>query len=153
MNNASLNLDANHGMPPQDEPRRKVAIMLAGPAHATSLEIARRISSLPELHEQRAEEIKERARAELQALDKEFSALHEAEWNALQIGLGLDPDINYSLCTDHLDNHGVAFVTEQEPESGPEMPSGLDIGGMIAQALGGHVIADGANGGVIAIRR
>lgn len=152
MNNANLDPAANQGIPMEDAPRKRVAIMASVDTHSTLIEIARRISSMPAEHERRAEEIKERVRAEMQALDKEFQELNNTAWDQLQDELGLDKDLNYTLCTDHLDQHGVVFVTEQEPEES-DLPSGLDIGNIIAKALGGRMIAGSENGGVIEVKR
>lgn len=140
-----------------DNNRPRVALMMTADSHPQALAIARVISSMPEEHERRANEVRERAKAELEALDKEFQARHEQEWGALQDALGLDHEPNYSLCTEHLDVHGVAFITEREEQSKRSMPGGIDIGRMIAEALGrndtdARIISEDDNGSVIEVK-
>lgn len=128
----------------------KINIMLTEAQRPIAMAIVRRIAALPEAHQARAEAIKEEARRQLGELDEEFKALHEATWAELQADMGLDPELNYTVCTDHLDPHGVVFLYEAEEDpSTDQLPANL--GAMIAQAVGGRIVSENDGGGVIRI--
>ena len=149
MNNTNDNT-ADQGTPP-------VALMITEGTHPSAVAIARLIAAMPEEHERRVNEVKEAAKAQLAELDKEFQKRHDENWTALQNELGLANDPNYSLCTDHMDAHGVVFITEQRETNRRSMPGGIDIGRMIAEALGrngtdARVISEDDSGGVIEVK-
>jgi hypothetical protein len=120
--------------------------------------------------EARANEIKERATAELSALRDEVQAKHKAAWGTIEEALGLDKDRSHSVCTQHVDAHGIAFVRDAEDDDsddsddapGGGLPAGLGLGGLpagpglglgllLARALGGNVVSEDDNGGVIEV--
>jgi hypothetical protein len=152
MNNANIDPSLNQGIPaPQQEARQQVSLMLSEATHPETVAIARRIAQLPDAHEQALKAIKERVKAEIAALNKEFQAKHDAAWTEFQAALGIDPEFNYQLCADHLETHGVVFVTEAEADE-RRMPNGTDIGSLIAKALGGRMVSGNDDGGVIEVR-
>jgi hypothetical protein len=94
----------------------------------------------------RAEALKQEAKDKLDALKDEWEVVHRDNWNALCGELGLDPDGDYSVDQNYLEDHNVLFVLENEPKlSGP--PEGL------AQALAQALANGGAQGGVISVGR
>jgi hypothetical protein len=128
--------------------------MVTADSNPTAFAAIQSLDVQPAEFDARATEIKDRATAELSALRDEFQAKHKAAWGTIEQALGLEPERNHSVCTQHLGDHGVAFVRdadEDDNDDGPgiKLPGGL--GRMIAAALGGNVVSEDGNGGVIEV--
>lgn len=134
--------------------RTPVRVMVTAESNPTAFAAIQALDAHPAEFERLAEEIKNRATAELSALRDQFQVKHKAAWDTIEQALGLDKDRNHSVCTQHVEHHGVAFVRdadEDESDDGPgiKLPGGL--GRMIAAALGGNVVSEDGNGGVIEV--
>lgn len=134
--------------------RTPVRVMVTAESNPTAFAAIQALNTHPAEFEAAAEQIKQRATAELATLRDEYQAKHKAAWGTIEEALGLDKDRNHSVCTQHVDAHGVAFVRdadEDDDNDGPgiNLPGGL--GRLLARALGGNVVSEDDNGGVIEV--
>jgi hypothetical protein len=130
----------------------KKSIMITTASHPAAAAAALAIHTLPQEFEASADKIKEEAKRQLDELNASYKERHRAAWNDLEQAMGLDPETNHSLCAEHLEEHGVAFLSEAEDEP-MQMggPGGLNIGEMIAKALGGKMVAGDGDSGVVEV--
>lgn len=134
--------------------RTPVRVMVTAENNPTAFAAIQALDAHPAEFKRQCEEIKTRATAELSVLRDQFQAKHKAAWDTIEQALGLDKDNNHSVCTQHLEHHGVAFVRDADEDdsddaAGDGLPAGL--GRLIARALGGDVAAEDDNGVVIEV--
>lgn len=146
---------------PANDTPTPVRVMVTADNNPTAFAAIQSLNAQPAAFEERAEEIKKRATAELTALRDEFQAKHKAAWQTIETALGLDPERNHSVCTQHVEDHGIAFVRDTDEDDDDDVPGPLKalmgggaggLGAMIANALGGRVVQEGPNGGVIEVK-
>lgn len=147
---------------PRADAAQPVRIMVTADSNPTAFAAIQSLDGQPAEFEQRAEEIKRQATEALSALRDEFQAKHKAAWQTIEEALGLDRERNHSVCTQHVVDHGVAFVRNaDEDEDDDDVPGPLKalmgggsggLGAMIAKALGGRVVQEGPSGGVIEVK-
>ncbi len=90
--------------------------------------------------DKRSDEIRDRARADMEALKLGSMARHKAAWDAIKRVVGVGEDEHLSLIDNFVKDHGVAFIRSTDDEddnddADEEAPQGL--GELIARALGG----------------
>ena len=143
---------------PRADAAQPVRIMVTADSNPTAFAAIQSLDAQPGEFEKRAEEIKRQATEALNALRDEMQAKHKAAWQTIEEALGLDRERNHSVCTQHVADHGVAFVRDaDEDDSDDDLPAPLralkgGLGAMLANALGGRVVSEDANGGVIEVK-
>jgi len=78
-----------------------------------------------ETYKAKLDAIKASATKEMEALRDAHQEENAADWQRLEKELGLDPEINHSLCDEHYEAHDVFFVTEVEEEEAS--PAGFRV--------------------------
>lgn len=98
---------------------------------AEGLDLCRQLRDLRREARQTTEELNKRYSDEADAMNAAFERRSKALWDKLYAKAGIDPDANWTVDTEYMDEHGVAFVKEDEPQQHGGMPAAL------AQLLGG----------------
>lgn len=86
-----------------------------------------------EAHET-TEALNARYRDEADAMNTAFENRSKELWNQLYAKAGINPDLDWTVDTEYLDAHGIAFVKETEPAP---QHGGLPAG--LAALLGGQL--------------
>lgn len=90
------------------------------------------------------EALEQRYADEAKALDDAFAKRHTALWDQLYAKAGIDPEGGYTLDTEYLDDHGIAFIKRDEQcgcgaDHGMEGGPGAALARLLGGALGGNV--------------
>lgn len=99
-----------------------------------TLDLCRQLRELRREGRKATEDLNERYRAEADAMNAAFERRNNELWAKLYEQTGIDPDGDWTVDTEYLDDHGVAFIKpdEQRHQHGG-MPAAL------AALLGGQV--------------
>jgi hypothetical protein len=98
---------------------------------AEGLDLCRQLRDLRREARQTTEELNKRYSDEADAMNAAFERRSKELWDKLYAKAGIDPEANWTVDTEYLDDHGVAFVKEDEPCQHGGMPAAL------AQLFGG----------------
>lgn len=99
-----------------------------------ALELCKALRDLRREANEATQALNARYRDEADAMNNAFENRSKQLWDQLYAAAGVDPDLDWTLDTEYLDAHQVAFVKQTPPE--PERP-GLPAG--LAALLGGGV--------------
>lgn len=103
----------------------KQTIKLEGPA----LELAKQIQQNQEEGRKAHEALQEEFRGRAAALNEAGEARHKELWEQLTTLHGMDPSATLGLDLTYLEEHGLVFLTEEEPQEQ------TGAGGMIEKLL------------------
>lgn len=107
------------------------------------LDLCRQVKALRKEGREATEQLNQRYRDEADAMNAAFEKRNDELWQQLYAKLGIDPDARWTIDTEYLDAHGVAFVKPDE-----ECDCGAPHhGGGLADLLGGLM-----GGGVASVR-
>lgn len=112
---------------------------------AETLDLCRQVRALRQEGRKATEELQDRYRAEADAMNAAFEKRNDELWQQLYAKLGLDPDGSWTIDTEYLEEHGVAFVKADDqcncgaPHGLPEALASLLGGGAAVRIVGGEV--------------
>lgn len=101
-----------------------------------TLDLCRQLRELRAEGRKTTEELNERYRQEADALNAGFERRNNELWAKLYEQTGVDPDGEWTLDTEYLDDHGVAFVKHDEQRHASQ---GMSLADLLGGALGGGV--------------
>jgi len=108
---------------------------------AETLDLCRQVRALRQEGRKATEELQERYRAEADAMNSAFEKRNDELWQQLYAKLGLDPDGSWTIDTEYLEQHGVAFVKADE-QCDCGAPHGLAdlLGGLMGGSAGIRIV-------------
>lgn len=101
-----------------------------------TLDLCRQLRELRRDGRKATEELNERYRQEADDMNAAFERKNNELWAKLYEQTGIDPDGEWTVDTEYLDDHGVAFVKHDEQRHAPQ---GMSLADLLGGALGGNV--------------